>query len=119
MNTGESFRDGFITGRGSFKRPDGAQFTGHVDGGRPTRGVLVEADGRQYDVTYAADSGMLWNSPCKSYPQDVLTAPNKESDPHNQIHPLSPLCTHSHPYLLYTPTFCHWSFHTLSTTPTL
>ena len=42
-------------GGGSYKWPDGSVFTGHCEQQRPTQGVLVEANGRQYDVTYASD----------------------------------------------------------------
>jgi hypothetical protein len=56
------FRDGHMHGTGSFKWPDGSVFKGQIDQWHPTRGVLVEASGREYAVTYASDCGLFWNS---------------------------------------------------------
>jgi len=67
------FRNGAPHGRGSFKWPDGSVFTGQHERSCPTQGVLVEANGRQYDVTYASDCGLFWNSLCKALPDSFAT----------------------------------------------
>jgi serine/threonine protein kinase len=65
--TGE-FRNGRPHGKITYDWLNGMSFTGYNEGGRPTRGVLKDTDGRKYDVTYSADCGLFWNNRCKAIP---------------------------------------------------
>jgi serine/threonine protein kinase len=84
------FRNGAPHGRGSFKWPDGSVFTGQHERSCPTQGVLVEANGRQYDVTYASDCGIFWNSLCKALPSEMIGTypdPQASGNDHRAVGP--------------------------------
>jgi len=53
-------------GEGTFTRLNGCSFTGAHARDRPTAGVLTEASGRRFTVTYAVD--------CKTIPKTPTPA---------------------------------------------
>ena len=83
-------------GEGTFTSSKGWVFTGTLKDDRPTAGVLTEADGRRYDVKYAADCPLIVNNPTPS--SKVLEAERKVP---GALHPPVPpaLCSMpSNPY---------------------
>ena len=50
-------------GQGTFTSATGWSYTGALERDRPTQGVLREADGRRFDVTYARDCAEILKNP--------------------------------------------------------
>jgi len=56
-------RDDKMHGQGTFTKHRGLSYTGTFLQDRPTQGVLTEADGRRFDVTYASDCACIDKGP--------------------------------------------------------
>ena len=50
-------------GQGTYTHSTGWSYTGALEGNRPTQGVLTEADGRRFTVSYAKTCKLIWNNP--------------------------------------------------------
>jgi hypothetical protein len=61
------FREDYMHGHGTFTSKSGGwSFTGTLARGRPVAGVLTEAGGRRFDVTYAGNCAEMQNNPTPS-----------------------------------------------------
>jgi hypothetical protein len=50
-------------GQGTYTDSTGWSYTGALERGRPTKGVLTEADGRRFTVTYAKTCKLICDNP--------------------------------------------------------
>ena len=54
---------GDLEGHGTFASAAGWSYTGGFTSGRPTQGLLTEADGKRFEVTYGEDCVEVWKGP--------------------------------------------------------
>ena len=50
-------------GQGTFTHREGWSYTGALVKDRPTQGVLTEAGGQRFQVTYASSCDEIWKGP--------------------------------------------------------